>query len=146
VLDRLFCYGTLCVPEIMHQIVGRKVLPVKASLRNYACYGVRNRHYPAAVYATGESISGMLYTGLTARELALLDRYEGIEYRRLRVGVTMHDGKQAQSWVYVLRPQYASDLSDERWSLEEFIKTQAENYWKALAAEWDFRHPARPDS
>jgi gamma-glutamylcyclotransferase (GGCT)/AIG2-like uncharacterized protein YtfP len=142
-LSRLFCYGTLCVPEIMHQIIGRKILPVKASLQDYACYTVRNRHYPAAVHTSGASISGSLYTGLTVRELALLDRYEGIEYRRLRVVVTTLEGKKAQSWVYVIRPQYSSHLGSERWSLEEFISTQAENYQKALAAGRDFRHPVR---
>jgi len=140
-LSRLFCYGTLCLPEIMHQVVGRRILPVKAGLRDYASYAVRNRHYPAAVPAAGSSISGLLYSGLTARELALLDRYEGIEYRRLRVVVTVDGGTRAQSWVYVLRPQYGSYLSAQSWSLEEFIKTQAENYRKALAAGRDFKHP-----
>jgi gamma-glutamylcyclotransferase (GGCT)/AIG2-like uncharacterized protein YtfP len=133
-LDRLFCYGTLCLPEIMCQIVGRQVPAVKASLLNYDCYALRNRHYPAVMHASGANTAGLLYSGLSARELALLDRYEGIEYRRLRVGVTLGDHKQAQAWVYVLRPQYVSRLSAERWNLEEFIRAQAKSYMKALAA------------
>lgn len=140
-LDRLFCYGTLCLPEIMCQIVGRRIPAVKASLPDYDCYALRNRHYPAVMHAAGTSTPGLLYSGLTPRELALLDRYEGIEYRRLRVGVTLGDHKQAQAWVYVLRPQYASCLSSERWSLEEFVRKQAEKYRKALAAGGDFKHP-----
>lgn len=140
-LDRLFCYGTLCLPEIMHQIVGRKISPVKASLQDYACYTVRNRHYPAAAHTAGSSITGLLYSGLTARELALLDRYEGIEYRRLRVGVTLEENKHAQAWVYVLRPQHTAQLTDQVWSLEDFIKGQARDYLRALTESREFRHP-----
>lgn len=142
-LDRLFCYGTLCFPEIMWQITGRKITPVEATLREYACYVVRNQNYPAAAPSPGSSIKGLLYSGLSARELALLDRYEGLEYRRLRVSVTTGVERQAQAWVYVLRPRYGSRLSDKLWNLEEFIRTQAENYKKAVAAGGSFRHPVQ---
>jgi gamma-glutamylcyclotransferase (GGCT)/AIG2-like uncharacterized protein YtfP len=140
VLDRLFCYGTLCVPEIMRQIVGREIPAVPAVLDDYACYLMRNQHYPAAASAAGSSITGLLYSGLTPRELALLDSYEGTEYRRLRVSVTTDEGRQAQAWVYVLRSQHAALLTDQAWSPDEFIKTQSENYRKALAAGRDFKY------
>lgn len=141
-LNRLFCYGTLCVPEIMRRIAGREIPAVPAVLDDYAIYAVRNRHYPAAVAEPGFSITGLLYSGLTPAELALLDRYETMEYRRLRVNVTTDEGRRMQAWVYVIRPQYRSRLSAERWSLEEFVGMQVENYMKALATGGNFRHPA----
>lgn len=144
-LDRLFCYGTLCLPEIMQQVIRRKTSGVKAELQDYACYLVKGRHYPAAAPAAGSTLTGLLYSGLSARELALLDHYEGLEYRRLRVSVTTHDGKQAQAWVYVLRPHHSSRLTEKTWSLEEFVKTQAENYKKALGAGGVFRHPVQSE-
>src|SRR5688572_17362980 len=118
-LDRLFCYGTLCVPEIMRQVIGREAPAIPAVLEDYACHLVRDKYYPAAVPATGCSATGLLYSGLTQNELLLLDRYEGAEYRRLRVSVTTDEGRQARAWVYIIRPQYTARLSDQQFNLED---------------------------
>ncbi len=142
-LDRLFCFGTLCVPEIMHGVAGRDIAAMPAILDDYACYAMHNKYYPAALPAAGGSITGLLYSGLTPHELSRLDRYEGAEYRRVRVSVTTEEGRQAQAWVYIIRPQYKSRLSRQLWSLEEFIKNKAGNYLRALAAGGDFRHPVQ---
>jgi gamma-glutamylcyclotransferase (GGCT)/AIG2-like uncharacterized protein YtfP len=140
-LDRVFCYGTLCVPEIMHRVAGRDIPAGPAVLDDYACYAVRNRHYPAAAPEPGSSITGLLYSGLPPAELVLLDSYETLEYRRLRVSVTTEAGRRAQAWVYVIRSQYSARLSAARWSLEEFFRTQAENYLRGLGAGGGFRRP-----
>lgn len=140
-LDRLFCYGTLCVPEIMHCIAGREVFAVPAVLDDYACYAVRNMHYPAAIPEPGSSITGLLYSGLTSGELALLDRYESVEYRRLWANVATETGRRAQAWVYVFRSQYSSRLSDRHWDLEEFVRTRAVNYLGVLRAGGGIKHP-----
>src|SRR5688500_15330281 len=116
-LDRLFCYGSLCVPEIMQAIVGREISAEPAVLDDYACYIVRYQYYPAAVPMAGASIAGLLYSGLTPQELLLLDRYEGTEYRKVRVSVTTDADRQAQAWVYIIRPQYEARLSDQQFNL-----------------------------
>src|SRR5688572_10417037 len=117
-LDRVFCYGTLCVPEIMHGITGREISAEPAVLDDYACYIVRYQYYPAAVPMAGASITGLLYRGLTPHEVSLLDRYEGTEYRRVRVSVTTDSDRQAQAWVYIIRPQYEARLSDRKFNME----------------------------
>jgi gamma-glutamylcyclotransferase (GGCT)/AIG2-like uncharacterized protein YtfP len=131
-LDRLFCYGTLCLPEIMQRIIGREIPAVPAVLENYACYLLRNRHYPAAVATSGAAITGLLYHGLTLRELSLLDRYEGTEYRRLRVSVMTLEGRSAQAWVYVIRPRYSGRLSAQQFDLESFMETEAQEYMRGM--------------
>jgi gamma-glutamylcyclotransferase (GGCT)/AIG2-like uncharacterized protein YtfP len=131
-LDRIFCYGTLCVPEIMHTIAGREIPAVPAVLDDYACYIVRYQYYPAAVPMAGASITGQLYSGLTPHELSLLDRYEGTEYRRLQVNVTTEQGRQAQAWVYIIRPQYQARLSGLKFNLEDFLQTEAQEYLRGM--------------
>lgn len=131
-LNRLFCYGTLCVPEIMQQIVGRDIPSVPAVLEDYACYLLHNESYPAAMPAAGCSITGFLYSGLTQRELSLLDRYEGTEYCRQRVSVTTDNGRQAKAWMYILRSQYRARLSAKQFNLEDFLKTEAEEYLRGM--------------
>ncbi|HEX5057034.1 MAG TPA: gamma-glutamylcyclotransferase family protein [Gammaproteobacteria bacterium] len=131
-LDRLFCYGTLCVPDIMRHIIGRSIPGVPAVLEDYACYTLRNERYPAVVSAPGESTAGLLYGGLTQKELALLDRYEGTEYRRQRVSVATEEGRRAQSWVYIIRPQYSARLSDQPFDLEDYLETEVQEYLRGM--------------
>jgi gamma-glutamylcyclotransferase (GGCT)/AIG2-like uncharacterized protein YtfP len=131
-LNRLFCYGSLCIPEIMLRTIGREIPAEPAVLDDYACYIVRYQYYPAAVPMAGASIAGLLYSGLTLQELSLLDRYEGTEYRRVRVSVATDAGRQAQAWVYIIRPQYEARLSDRKFNLEEFLKTEAQEYLRGM--------------
>jgi gamma-glutamylcyclotransferase (GGCT)/AIG2-like uncharacterized protein YtfP len=116
----------------MLRTAGREIPAEPAVLDDYACYIVRYQYYPAAVPMTGASISGLLYSGLTPDEFSLLDSYEGTEYRRTRVSVMTGQGRQAQAWVYIIRPRYQARLSDRKFDLEEFLKTEAQALGEAL--------------
>jgi gamma-glutamylcyclotransferase (GGCT)/AIG2-like uncharacterized protein YtfP len=131
-LDRLFCYGTLCMPEVMQHIIGREISPVPAVLEDYTCYLLRDQRYPAAVAAEGAALEGLVYSGLTGLELMRLDRYEGVEYRRLRVSVMTLEGRRMHAWVYILRPQYEGKLSDRKFNLENFLETEAQEYTRGM--------------
>lgn len=117
--ERLFCYGTLCLPEIMHAVCRTQPDGMPATLAGYACYALTGRHYPAIIPAKGGKEGGVLYTGLRRGQLARLDSYEGEEYRRRRVWVNVGI-ERVQAWTYVLRPRYYYRLSRRRWSLEQF--------------------------
>jgi gamma-glutamylcyclotransferase (GGCT)/AIG2-like uncharacterized protein YtfP len=108
----------------------------------------RRRHplLRKAKFVTGASISGELYDlgeypGLVrpsrvagqvrgelfeipedgaARVLRALDRYEGSEFVRRRVYVTLSNGKRRAAWAYLLRkkpPRSATRLYSGRYSL-----------------------------
>lgn len=115
-LNALFCYGTLCAPEIMRTMIGRVPPARLAILPAYACYRVSGRAYPGVVADQGSCTEGLLYTGLTDAELKKLDTYEGREYLRLRQTITTSPGQQAvQAWVYVIHPLCRARLSRTRW-------------------------------
>lgn len=127
--DRLFCYGTLCLPEIMQSVCGSGTRPDgrAASLQGYACYTLTGKHYPAITPVKGGKVGGVLYTGLRRVQFARLDSYEGEEYRRRRVWVNI-GVQRVPAWTYVLRPRYYYRLGHKRWSLEQFRHEQLKFY------------------
>lgn len=117
-LNDLFCYGTLCAPEIMRAVIGRVPPARLAVLPAFACYRVSGKTYPAVVADQVSCTEGLLYTGLTDVELKKLDTYEGGEYLRRRQTITTSPGQQvAQAWVYVIHPLCRARLSRTAWKV-----------------------------
>jgi len=127
--DQLFCYGTLCVPEIMRRVVGGRVAePVACSIMGYACYSLSGLEYPGIVPEKGERVTGVLYSGLSRAQLAKLDAYEGEQYRRQRVLIDVGQALAVQAWTYILQPRYYHRRSEKGWSLEQFRRRHLAQY------------------
>ena len=128
----LYTYGTLQLPEIMSQIVGRAVLGRAARLSGFARYRIRDRVYPAIVESPGAQLSGVVYDGLGPEELVRLDDYEGPIYERRVVEIEV-DGDVLLACTYVLRPEHAARLSTEPWDLERFEREHLASYLARIA-------------
>lgn len=111
----LFVYGSLMSPPVWTRLVAGAHPRVVASLRGYRRFCVRGESYPgitaAAVAPFGpagetDRVAGCLYRGLTPAELAVLDRFEGPDYRRSRVAVELVGPPPgvAPAWTYVYLP------------------------------------------
>jgi gamma-glutamylcyclotransferase (GGCT)/AIG2-like uncharacterized protein YtfP len=115
-MNELFCYGTLCAPEIIRGLIGRVPAARLALLPAFACYRVSGKTYPGVVADQSSSTEGFLYSGLTDAELKKLDAYEGGEYLRRRQTVITSPGRQSvQAWVYVIHPLCRFRLSRTIW-------------------------------
>lgn len=115
-MNALFCYGTLCAPEIIRAVIGRVPPARLAVLPAFACYRVSGKTYPGVVADPTTRTEGLLYTGLTDAELKKLDAHEGGEYLRRRHTVTTAPDQQAaQAWVYVIHPLCRYRLSHSPW-------------------------------
>lgn len=130
----LFCYGTLVIPEILHAVCGRSFPFKKASLQDYRCLLVGGQAYPGIRPEAGAVTRGVLYQGLTPRDLIKLDRYEGDMYRRSSLAVSLADGREVDSRVYVLRPRYYACLSKQPWDAGAFARLHLHRYLRALRA------------
>ncbi len=126
--DQLFCYGTLCVPDIMRRVSGSLPVGIQSWLLNYACYGLTGLDYPGILPVKGAQVSGLLYQGLSRAQLAKLDAYEGEQYRRVRLWVNPEQGQCTQAWTYVLQPRCYHRLTGKAWSLERFRREQLPLY------------------
>ena len=70
----LFAYGTLMWPGVLEAVTGRRLKGVNAILEGYIRLRVKGQHYPVVVPSPGDSVEGILYSGLTEGELRALDR------------------------------------------------------------------------
>ena len=118
---RLFCYGTLQVPEVMESVVGRRPAGKPARLPGYSVFRMREAEYPGIVPDPEGEASGLAYEDIADVELAVLDRFEGPQYRRREVRLAEADGRTATAWVYAIRESRRDEATDEPWRLEDFL-------------------------
>lgn len=129
---RLFCYGTLRLPQIMRAVIGRVPGHRPAAAPGYACYAVKGRPYPALVPEEGAAASGVLYEGLTREEIVKLDDYEGPEYRRRLIGIEAPGGQTVTAWGYVWKARYRSRLTSNEWDIKAFERRDLPAYLSDL--------------
>lgn len=83
-----FVYGSLMAPEVLRALLGRVPSRVPATVRGYHRFRITDRVYPALYRADeGESVvDGQVLSGMTRRELAILDWFEGGAVHRRHPG------------------------------------------------------------
>ena len=119
----LFVYGTLKrrAPRRQHPLLRDARYVANASVRG-ELYDLGK--YPGLIRASRnqQRVAGELYELPEEAAVAMiraLDRYEGREYVRRRVFVTLANGKRRAAWTYLLRhrPKWAVRLLSGRYSL-----------------------------
>lgn len=97
-MENLFAYGTLMLPDIQQELFGRELEGENDILNNYIKNEITidNEVYPCVDGSAGNTTQGVLYK-IASKELVLVDKYEGIEYKRIKV--VLSSGLEA--WVYV---------------------------------------------
>jgi gamma-glutamylcyclotransferase (GGCT)/AIG2-like uncharacterized protein YtfP len=96
-MEKLFTYGTLQDPAVQMAVFYRVVEGIPDTLDGYfkseikIGFGV----YPIIIPDPDSYVEGQ-FIEVTPEELALIDRYEGAEYRR--IAVTLKSG--VVTWVY----------------------------------------------
>nr|WP_297382952.1 gamma-glutamylcyclotransferase family protein [uncultured Roseateles sp.] len=123
-MAHLFTYGTLMWPDIMARVCGPACAPMAtpqaATLAGHARRPVRGQDYPAMVPADGHQVVGRLYLDLPEAAWARLDLFEGDEYERHEVLVTLADGRWERAWTYLLKPGLAGRLDAGDWDEAAF--------------------------
>ncbi len=96
-MELLFVYGTLQDPEIQMHVFGRITAGTPDALDGYrkAEIAIGGSTYPIAKLDSASSIDGRTLE-VSQEELMNIDRYEGGEYRRLRVRLR----SAVETWVY----------------------------------------------
>lgn len=136
---RIFSYGTLSAPEVMEALVGHRPACRPAVLAGYARYTVRGRVYPGIVAEPGARTEGVLYEGLDAESVALLDRFEGSLYERIRIRVRSDGAGDLAAQAYVVPEARRHRLAPEPWDLERFVERHLRDYVRHCAS---LRRPA----
>lgn len=114
----IFTYGSLMFPEVWQRVVSGRYGFVGATLHDYQRYAVRDDTYPGIVAQPNASVSGRLYMGVDAADVARLDHFEGEHYRRIELDARCDDGSVQLVQTYLMITPAA--LSDQPWRPEEF--------------------------
>ena len=127
--------GTAQPPGIIQQLYSFR----PALLRDFCRHRVRYADYPAIVPQSGESVRGVLVTGLTDANFAKLDHFEGSEYRKENVTVAVLDergdergegcekvGQETGAVVYVFKDEAGVEKGE--WDFEHFRKERL-HFW-----------------
>lgn len=121
-----FTYGSLMWADIMARVCGPDGLsaqaPRPATLADHVRRPVLGQDYPAVVPQAGASVAGLLWVDLPEDAWPRLDAFEGDEYRRVEVLVTLPDGGWQRAWTYVFKPEYAHRLAQGDWDEAAFAR------------------------
>jgi amino-acid N-acetyltransferase len=120
----LFVYGTLIVPEILEEVVGRQYRMIPAFLKDYARFRIKDERYPAITPVAGAVTDGFVCLNVDRGAFEVLDHFEGDPFQRLLVRVVAED-TDLQAFTYVMRPGREDQLTSESWSPEEFRRDHA---------------------
>ncbi len=131
----LFCYGTLQFPAVIQAVIGRHPPSRRAEIRDFGAFAVRRAEYPGLRPVRGQKTVGRVYFGLTAAELATLDRFEGPLYRRGRLTVRTGEGRRRGAWVYIVKPARRRCLTPRLWDRREFKRRNYRRFMQRFVHE-----------
>ncbi len=117
----LFVYGTLMDADVRRLVIGRPLETEQtqpATLKNMRRVYIAGRVYPMVVPRRGDSVEGLLLSGLSAEDYERLDDFEGGDYRRERQPVWLADAPEpVNAWLYRTRG-VGPQPSPRPWALE----------------------------
>jgi gamma-glutamylcyclotransferase (GGCT)/AIG2-like uncharacterized protein YtfP len=88
-----------------------------AALSNHQRLCVIGETYPGMIASAGQQVLGVAYFDVTTEQIAALDQFEGADYQRIPVSVTI-DGSTVRCETYLYLPK--ERLSQEVWTLAHF--------------------------
>ena len=129
----LFVYGTLMDREIFQIVAGELPSSDQAILHGYIRKQVIGEVYPAIAERTESEVVGILYDNLSETALHRLDRFEGDQYDRCRVKVSLQTGQFADAQVYVFAEKSKQRLSSDNWDYQAFLNGEKELFLKGYS-------------
>jgi gamma-glutamylcyclotransferase (GGCT)/AIG2-like uncharacterized protein YtfP len=132
--NNVFAYGSLMFPDVWEKVVRGHYRSARALLRGHARYEITGETYPGMVPAAGESVPGVVYFDVTRQDMAALDGFEGSDYRRERVEVTLDSGESVTVDTYIYLQ--AARLRGTPWHPEAFrMQRFLDTYCRSRLAE-----------
>jgi gamma-glutamylcyclotransferase (GGCT)/AIG2-like uncharacterized protein YtfP len=125
-MQNLFVYGTLLFPEILKKIVGREYNSVKAVLKDYRRFAVKDFDYPAIIEQKNGMVNGNLILNVDDVAMNVLSGFEGNEYVKREVEV-LADNKKIKAVVFVWCDSTIK-LSENDWDENFFRQNRIGNY------------------
>jgi gamma-glutamylcyclotransferase (GGCT)/AIG2-like uncharacterized protein YtfP len=114
----VFTYGSLMFPAVWEHVVRAPCRSCKATLNEYARYAVAGETYPGMIAQADTLVEGVLYLDVDSSDVARLDAFEGNEYRRIAVQVSLANGTHMDAQTYLFTATHR--LHDAAWNADAF--------------------------
>ncbi|CAN5183957.1 hypothetical protein BH11PSE11_BH11PSE11_19410 [soil metagenome] len=114
----VFTYGSLMFPQVWERVVSGSYRSAAATLAGHARLAIVGETYPGMIARDGGSTRGVVYFDVHERDVAVLDAFEGGDYRRVSVGLQLEDGELAAADTYLYLP--VQRLASSAWVPEDF--------------------------
>ncbi|HEV7558688.1 MAG TPA: gamma-glutamylcyclotransferase family protein [Kofleriaceae bacterium] len=101
VLDRLFVYGTMRQGQTARSLIANQIARCVGARAVGSIYGFP-MGYPGFVEGEGETIGEVIWLTELPATFALLDAYEGADFARVILQVTLDTGEAIWAWIYAL--------------------------------------------
>lgn len=127
----VFTYGSLMFPQVWERVVRGRYRSARGTLAGFARYAIEGETYPGMVAEAGAQVKGVLYFDVGPEDLAALDAFEGIEYRRDKVAVRAESGErvEAHTYVYLLPARFSgAPWNPDEFQMERFIGSYCAAY------------------
>lgn len=122
----VFTYGSLMFAPVWERVVQGAYRSSQAVATGFARYAIAGETYPGMIARDGARVPGVLYFDVVPVDVAALDAFEGIEYRRVPISVALASGESAAADTYLyLLPEKLSESPwlPEAFQMERFLNT-----------------------
>ncbi|MFE7800070.1 gamma-glutamylcyclotransferase family protein [Nocardia sp. NPDC057440] len=120
--DVLFVYGSLQFPAVLIELLGRCPSSEPVEVPGWRVAALPGRVYPGLVSRPSSVARGVLLTGLTAAEWAVLDAFEDAEYDLGPLVIPGHPRVLAYVWTAEVSP---GDWDADRFALDHLAEFTA---------------------
>ncbi len=123
-MHNVFTYGTLMFAEVWQRVVSGNYEKTNATLLGYDRKTVKDEVYPALVKGKPDSsVAGIVYQGVSLKDLLSLDEFEGEYYRRETGRLVLPENVMITTVFYLVKPEFHHILSERKWDPEYFKHT-----------------------
>lgn len=116
--------------DVLKAVIGRGLPPSyskRAVLSGYRRVYKSGATYPILITAPKQAIEGVLVSALGARDVARLDAFEGLNYRRKMLQVVLCSSQDERpAWVYL--PKANVRGNNKEWHLHEWTRQHKRKY------------------
>jgi gamma-glutamylcyclotransferase (GGCT)/AIG2-like uncharacterized protein YtfP len=119
----LFVYGSLMFDVVWQRIARTSNPGVPATAHGWSVRSLQGVSYPGLVPAPPDSLAqGLLRTKVSPAALARLDAFEGPDYLRQLIAITLPDGSPSSAWAWIVSPAARHLVLPETWDAETFAR------------------------
>ncbi|MEM9601650.1 MAG: gamma-glutamylcyclotransferase family protein [Pseudomonadota bacterium] len=134
--ENWFFFGSLLDADVRAVVIGRPVPDRDCAavvLDGYRRVRVVDESYPALVASPGDSVDGILVSGLSAEEALRILWFEGEEYQPEAVQVRFERGGFDEAYTFLAAPDLG--LTAEPWDYAAWANDALPDY-VSMTAEW----------